>query len=121
MNSLWMLRASRPVNARVSVVRRASALNSFARCSGAAFDSSQARNAVPICAAAAPSFSAAATPRPSAMPPAAMTGTFTVSTTCGISASVPVRQSSGSRRNETRWPPASKPGGDDHVDAGIGE
>ena len=51
MKPLWMLRARRPVNARVSVVRRASALNSFARCSGVAFDSSQARNAVPICAA----------------------------------------------------------------------
>ena len=47
MNPLWMLRASRPVKARVSVVRRASALKSFSRCNGAAFDSSQARKAVP--------------------------------------------------------------------------
>ena len=109
MNPLWMLRASRPVNARVSEVRRASGLNSFSRCSGAAFDSSQARNAVPICAAAAPSFSAAAIPRPSAMPPAAITGAFTVSTTCGIK-----RQRTGEAilrllRNDTRCPPASKP------------
>ena len=36
MKSLWMLRARRPENARVSVVRRAAELNSFARCSGAA-------------------------------------------------------------------------------------
>ena len=104
-----MLRARRPVKARVSVVRRASALNSFARCSGEAFDSSQARKAVPICTALAPSRSAAAMPRPSAMPPAAITGTVTLSATCGTSASVPVRQCSGSARKDTRCPPASKP------------
>ena len=38
-------------------------------------------NLVPICTPSAPSMNAAAIPRPSAIPPAAMTGTFTASTT----------------------------------------
>lgn len=48
-----------------------------ARCTGAAADSSVARNAVPIWTACAPRLIAAAKPRPSAIPPAAMIGTET--------------------------------------------
>ena len=44
---------------------------------------------MPICTPAAPSANAAAMPRASAMPPAAITGTFTASTICGTSANVP--------------------------------
>ena len=51
--------------------------------------SGQRRYAVPICTAEAPSANAARMPRPSAMPPAAITGTRTASTTCGTSANVP--------------------------------
>ena len=48
-----------------------------------------AKNAVPHSTPAAPSIKAAARPRPSAMPPAAMTGMFpTASTTAGISGNV---------------------------------
>ncbi len=51
--------------------------------------SSLPRNRVPIHAPAAPRLSAAASPRPSAMPPAAATGVgFTASTTAGMSGSV---------------------------------
>src|SRR5215470_16180307 len=45
--------------------------------------------AVPICTAAAPRAKAAPMPRASAIPPAAITGTLTASTTCGTSAIVP--------------------------------
>src|SRR5437879_933907 len=47
--------------------------------------SSHRMKAVPNCTALAPSMKAAAAVRPSAMPPAAMTGTLTASTTCGSS------------------------------------
>jgi hypothetical protein len=48
-----------------------------------------AKNAVPHSTPAAPSIKAAARPRPSAMPPAAMTGIFsTASTTAGTSGNV---------------------------------
>ena len=56
-----------------------------------------------------PRTNAATTPRPSAMPPAATIGVSTSSTTCGISANVPVSDSSAHWRNEGRWPPASLP------------
>ena len=55
------------------------------RCSGWIFASSLLKNAVPICTALAPSINAAAIPLPSAMPPAAITGTVTLSTICGKS------------------------------------
>ena len=48
-------------------------------------------------------------PRPSAMPPAAITGTPTASATCGTSAKVPTCASTRSSRNMPRWPPASAP------------
>src|SRR5664280_1842651 len=48
-------------------------------------------------------------PRPSAMPPAAITGTFTASTTCGTSTKVPGCCAISSVRNMPRWPPASAP------------
>ena len=50
----------------------------------------------------APSANAAATPRRSAIPPAASTGTATASTTCGTSENVPTSECSARRRNETR-------------------
>jgi hypothetical protein len=43
------------------------------------------------------------------MPPAAITGTFTASTTCGTSAKVPGCSAMFSVRNMPRWPPASAP------------
>jgi hypothetical protein len=43
------------------------------------------------------------------MPPAAMTGIFTASTTCGSRLIVPVSDSSALFRNEGRCPPASEP------------
>ena len=67
---------------------------------------------MPICTPLAPSANAAAMPRASATPPAAMTGTSTASTTCGTSANVPscVATSAMSvARNMPRWPPASAP------------
>ena len=51
-------------------------------------DSRVATNRVPSSAPTAPRASAATRPRPSAMPPAATTGTRTLSTTCGTSVSV---------------------------------
>jgi hypothetical protein len=48
------------------------------------------RKPVPIWTALAPSVSAAATPRASAMPPVATTGTRTLSTTAGNSANSPM-------------------------------
>ena len=45
---------------------------------------------MPICTPAAPSAKAAAMPRASVTPPAAITGSFTASTICGTSAKVPV-------------------------------
>ena len=56
---------------------------------GGSFASGQRRKPVPICAAEAPSISAAAMPRASAMPPVATTGTRTASTTAGSRANRP--------------------------------
>jgi len=72
-------RPSLPVKARDSVVCFAASENSICLWIGSALDSSVAKNAVPICAALAPNASAAATPLPFAMPPAAITGIFTFS------------------------------------------
>ena len=64
--------------------------------------SSLARNRVPIHTPETPSVSAAASPRPSAMPPAAMTGISpTASTTAGMSGIVATLPRT--------WPPASQP------------
>src|SRR5262249_786856 len=48
-------------------------------------------------------------PRASAIPPAAMTGTFTASTICGMSAKVPGWVEISSLRKMPRCPPASLP------------
>ena len=48
-------------------------------------------------------------PRPSAMPPAAITGARTASTTWGTRAKVPGWAATSSVRNMPRWPPASAP------------
>ena len=55
---------------------------------------------VPSCAPTAPSDSAARKPRASPIPPAAITGTFTASTTCGTSGMVAIWPT---------WPPPSVP------------
>ena len=55
---------------------------------------------MPSCTPTAPSMNAAATPRPSPMPPAAMTGIVTALVTCGTSAMVVV---------SPIWPPLSPP------------
>ena len=52
---------------------------------------------------------AAAMPRPSAIPPVAMTGTRTASNTCGTNAIVPMPSSSKDMPKVPRCPPASQP------------
>ena len=104
-----MPRAGRPVKILVRVVLLSCACFSAARCSAEVLASGVSRKAVPICTPAAPSASAATMPRPSPMPPAAITGTFTASTTCGTSAIVPAWRAMSSFRNMPRWPPASLP------------
>ena len=92
------------------VVRSAGGRRAARRWAGSIADSGQARNAEPTWAAPAPSASAAARPRPSAIPPAAITGRSpTASTTCGTRARVPIGPSSPSTRKLLRWPPASAP------------
>lgn len=72
--------------------------------------SGQRSSAVPICTALAPRASAAATPRPSAIPPAAMTGTRRWSTRRGSSVNSPTDvRSAVSGSNAPRCPPASIP------------
>ena len=77
----------------------------------AAVDSRVATKRVPIRMPAAPSASAATRPRPSAMPPAAMTGTETASTICGMRAMLPMAPVSGDAglAKVARCPPASLP------------
>ena len=71
------------------------------RSSASRYASGVARNAVPHQIASAPSASAATSPRPSTMPPAAIVLVGAIaSATCGTSASVPIRPV---------WPPASVP------------
>ena len=76
-------RAGRPVNALVTCLRSSFAWAKVLRYASGMAVSGQRKNAVPICTALAPSACAAATPRPSAIPPAAMTDTDTASTTWG--------------------------------------
>jgi hypothetical protein len=65
---------------------------------------------VPICTAEAPSSSAAATPRASAMPPVATTGTDTASTIAGRRANRPTIAASAEAASKApRWPPTSIP------------
>src|SRR2546425_1036524 len=74
-------------------------------------DSRVATKRVPSRMPLAPSASAATRPRPSAIPPAATTGTRTASTTCGTSTIVPTLALSGDAGlpSTERWPPASPP------------
>ena len=78
------------IGVRVQRVSVAEALAIASRYAGPMPDSGQTRNAVPICTACAPSASAAAMPRPSMMPPAAITGMPKRSTHCGTSDRVPI-------------------------------
>jgi len=82
-------RPSRPVNARVMVV--ASGSKSANASAHAAFvpASGQRRKAVPIWTALAPKVNAAAIPRPSAMPPAAIIGMESLSAKRGSNAKRP--------------------------------
>ena len=109
MTRLGIPRAGRPVITLVMTVESSSACERAARAGALTRDSGQRRYAVPICTPAAPSANAAAMPRPSAIPPAARTGTLTASTTCGTSANVPGCSPIFSVRNMPRWPPASTP------------
>ena len=68
-----------------------------------------AQDAVPICAAVGAEHDRGGDPRPSAIPPAATTGTSTASTTCGTSAIVPTWVARSAVRNMPRCPPASMP------------
>src|SRR5262249_27014645 len=76
-----------------------------------AIDSRVATKRVPSSTPLAPSASAATSPRPSARPPAATTGTRTASTTCGSRDMRPTRSASGNAALPPidRWPPASSP------------
>ena len=93
----------------VITVESSVAPDSAARPSALTFESDVWRYAVPICTPAAPSAKAAAMPRPSAMPPAAITGTFTASTTCGTSDMTPGCDAILPVMNMLRCPPASAP------------
>ena len=62
--------------------------------------SSMVRKRVPICTPSAPSIMAAAMPRPSATPPAAISGTSTAARTAGMSTIEVIWP---------MWPPASMP------------
>ena len=112
-----MPRAGRPVNRLVSAVWRVASLLSAARCTALVVASGQSRYDVPICAPAAPSAMAAATPRASAMPPAAITGTFTARTICGKSANVPTCVVRSSVRKTTAMTAGLDALRDDRIDA----
>ncbi len=66
-------------------------------------------NAVPSCAAAAPSMSDAAIPAPSIIPPDAITGMSSSFTRSRVKGIVPSRSSGPSGSNIPRCPPASYP------------
>jgi hypothetical protein len=76
-----------------------------------ACDSRVATKRVPSSAPFAPRASAAITPLPLAIPPAAMTGVRTARTTCGTRAIAPTSACCGEGRltHVERWPPASWP------------
>src|SRR5262249_31077646 len=63
----------------------------------------------PICTPLAPKAKAAAIARPSAIPPAAITGTRTASTICGTSAMEPTTPAPARSLKLPRCPPASNP------------
>src|SRR5215471_9496839 len=95
-------RAGRPLRTLVSTVLSSRAARNAARCGGNILASGQNRNAVPICTPAAPSINAATSPRASAMPPEAITGMLTASTTCGSSAKRPTCVAMSTLRNIPR-------------------
>ena len=76
---------------------------------------------MPICTPDAPSAKAAATPRASAMPPAAITGTFTASAICGTSAKVPILRGDVGLEEHAAMTAGFRALGDDGVDAAFGE
>src|SRR2546430_297996 len=105
-----MLLPGLPVNARLKIVRSGVVFANAAAHAGCTFASGQCKNPVPITTALAPKVSAAATPRPSAIPPAATTGIRTASTIAGTSAINPTSSCSAFlASNAPRCPPASIP------------
>src|SRR5947208_5512294 len=105
-----MLRPGVLLNARLKIVRSGVVFASASAHAGCTFASGQRRNAVPITAALAPKISAAATPRPSAIPPAATTGISTALTIAGTNANNPTSCCSAFvASNAPRCPPASIP------------
>ncbi len=91
-----MLRPARPEKARVSIVSSGIVVASASAQAALVFASGLRSRAVPTVTALAPSVSAAAIVRPSAMPPAATTGTSTASATAGSSAKSPTERRSAS-------------------------
>jgi hypothetical protein len=107
-NSVAMERPRRPVKARVSVVPSGSRSSRALAQAGCVFASGQRRKAVPSIVALAPRVNAAATPRPSPIPPAAMIGKAIWSARRGTNAKRPTpRRSAAAWSNEPRCPPAS--------------
>ena len=105
-----MLRPYRPLKTRLIRVSSGAILPIASAQAGFIPASGHRRNPVPICTALAPSIRAAATPRPSAIPPVATTGTWTASTIAGRRENRPTRFCSALRAsNAARWPPASIP------------
>lgn len=74
--------------ATVTIVSESLAPSTFSFHGSHTVHSSMVRKRVPICTPSAPNAKAAQMPRPSAMPPAAMTGMETASRTLGTSAMV---------------------------------
>ena len=89
-----------PLPRPVTTVSESFAFSTRSLYASAMQHSSTVRKRVPTCTPSAPSANAAAMPRPSAMPPAAITGMRTASHTLGTSAIVV---------SSPMWPPASQP------------
>src|SRR5207244_5807538 len=105
-----MLLPGLPVNARLKIVRSGVVVARLSAHAGCSCVSGQSKNAVPITTALAPKISAAATPRPSPIPPAARTGMRTASAIAGTSANNPTSSCSALvASNAPRCPPASIP------------
>src|SRR4029077_10346717 len=105
-----ILRPGRPLKTRLTSVSSGAVLTSASAQAGAIFASGERKKPVPICAALAPSTNAAATPRASAIPPLATTGTSIALTIAGSSAMSPTcRDSASAALKAPRWPPASAP------------
>ena len=114
MMRLTIPRAGRPVKRLVSAVRAAASLASAARWTARrrGLGAQQERGARPA-RRRRPTRVRRQRPAASAMPPAAMTGTFTAFTICGTSANVESCVDRSSVRKMPRWPPASTPLRDD--------